>query len=292
MIAQRSPFRRSAPSSLIRGKKDEAVELLIYDEIGFWGITAKQMADTLAQLGTTELHVRINSPGGDVFDGVAIYNALRQYPGTVITHIDGLAASIASVIALAGEEVRMAPNAFFMIHNPWGVTIGDAEEHRKMADTLEKIGVNSIAKTYQAKTGADLETIETWMNEETWFSAEEAEQKGFADVVEEGAEARTPLPFDLSMYARVPEGLQYGSQDVLTSEEMCDLEGILKSAGLTHRDRDQAVSAFRQWLQKSAGAPVYTPQEVGTVPGDLQPVLTSAEQLLATLRQGQQSSRR
>ena len=284
MIAQpRSPFRRSAPSSLIRGKdKDKAVELLLYDEIGFWGITAKQMAETLGKLGSADLHVRINSPGGDVFDGVAIYNSLRNYPGTVTTHIDGLAASISSVIALAGETVHMAPNAFFMIHNPWGVTIGDAEAHRKMAETLEKVSVNSIVSTYQAKSGASRETIETWMDEETWFSAQEAEEKGFVDVVEESTEAQAAVPFDLSMYAKVPEGLQYGAgEDVLTIDQVRELEGRLCERDVSREQAERAIAAFKQWLRGE-------PEEE---PSDLQTTLASAKQLLTDLRHGKPSRR-
>jgi ATP-dependent Clp protease, protease subunit len=264
----RSPFSPRSRASLVRAKGD-AVEILLYDEVGFFGITAKAFAETLASIDTDTIHLRVNSPGGDVFDGVAMYNALRQHPAHVVTHIDGLAASISSVIALAGDEVRMAPNAFFMIHNPWGVTIGDADDHRKQADTLDKIARGSIINTYQAKTGMDVETIETWMDDETWFSAEQAAEVGFVDAVDEpaGAEARV-LPFDLSIYQHVPAALEYGSPDDEQSlkEQLCEFEGILKGTGLSHRDRERAVAAFKQYLQTSTGEPEITPHQAGVVP--------------------------
>ena len=261
---RRSPFRpRPVSGSLVRAKGD-AVEILLYDEIGFFGITAKEFAQQLSQIDADEIHLRVNSPGGDVFDGVAIFNALRQHPARIVTHIDGLAASIASVVALAGDEVRIAPNAFFMIHNPWGITIGTAADHRKMADTLDKIAMGAIASTYQAKTGADLETIETWMDEETWFSAAQAADAGFVDAVEEAerVEART-LPFDLSIYQHVPAGLQYEPRDdePLTIEQIRDLEGRLRERDVSQEHAERAIAAFKQWLRGEPGASDHTRRE-------------------------------
>lgn len=255
---RRSPFTPRTRASLVQAKGD-AVEILLYDEIGFFGITAKAFAETLASIDADEIHLRVNSPGGDVFDGVAMYNALRQHPARVVTHIDGLAASIASVIALAGAEVRMAPNAFFMIHNPWGITIGDAEDHRKQADTLDKIARGSIISTYQAKTGLDAETIETWMDEETWLGAEQAAEAGFVDAVEDAtpAEARAPVPFDLSIYQHVPAGLQYGSQDdelSLSAEQLREYETILRDEGFSHKEAVTVLSGLKKLCQRDAGS--------------------------------------
>lgn len=263
-MIHRSPFsHRGARQLIVRAAQDEAVEVLLYDEIGFWGIPAKQFAEQLAEIEAATIHLRVNSPGGDVFDGVAIYNTLRQHSAQVITHIDGLAASIASVIALAGDEVRMAPNAFFMIHNPWGITIGDAEDHRKMADTLEKIAMGAIIGTYRAKTGQDVDTIRNWMDDETWFTAEQAAEAGFADVVEEAAPVENrALPFDLSIYQHVPAGLQYESRDdVLTIEEVRDLEGRLRERDVSQEHAARAIAAFKQWLRGELGASDHTRRE-------------------------------
>ena len=289
MKTPRSAFRPSLRSSLIRAK-DDAVEMLIYDEISFWGITAKQVADELGQIEADTIHLRINSPGGDVFDGVAIHNALRAHPAQIITHIDGLAASIASVIALAGDEIRMAPNAFFMIHNPWGITIGDANIHRKMADRLDKVAEGAIASTYVAKTGEALETVETWMDEETWFNAHEAQEAGFVDVVEEAApaEARGTLPFDLSIYQHVPAGLRYDplADESLTTEQLREYEAILRDEGFSHREAVTALSGLKILCQRDAGIPSTLPRDDGGA--DLAPdaALAAVQAILASRKAG------
>lgn len=257
-----SPFRRSPVRSLFHAQGD-AVEMFLYDEIGFFGITAKEFASQLSQIDAETIHLRINSPGGDVFDGVAIHNALRQHPAHVVTHIDGLAASIASVIALAGDEVRIAPNAFFMIHNPWGVTVGDARDHRKMADTLDSIALGAIASTYEAKTGASREVIETWMDEETWFSAEQAAEAGFVDAVDTVPAENRALPFDLSIYQRVPAELRYRAEDdtILSVEEWRDMETALRDEGLSRKDAVTALSGLKKWCQRDAGTPMTPPRD-------------------------------
>lgn len=286
----RSPFRhRPNPSALLRAQDDDAVELLLYDEIGFFGITAKMFAETLARIDASTIHLRVNSPGGDVFDGVAIHNALRQHDAEVITHIDGLAASIASVIALAGDEVRMAPNAFFMIHNPWGITIGDAELHRKMAGTLDKIAEGAIASTYQAKTGLDLETIETWMDEETWFNAAEAEDAGFADVIEDAAVEAKASAFDLSIYQRVPEELQQmpsGADEWLTADEWREFEATLRDEGLSRKDAVTAVSCLKQLASAMLVTPSSPLRDEGRADHGPDAALEAARAILADLTVG------
>jgi ATP-dependent Clp endopeptidase proteolytic subunit ClpP len=257
----RSLFAHRSSQPLMR-ESGGAVEMLLYDEIGMFGISAKAFAATLKSVDADTIHLRVNSPGGDVFDGIAIYNALRQHPAKVVTHIDGLAASISSVIALAGDEVTIAPNAFFMIHNPWGVTVGDAEIHRKMADTLDKIAHGSIISTYQARTGLGVETIETWMDDETWFSAEQAAEAGFVDAVEDAAPAARALPFDLSVYQHVPVGLEYGApDDELTIDQVRDLEGRLRERDVSQEQAERAIAAFKRWLRGEPGASDHTRRE-------------------------------
>ena len=131
--------------------KAEKAEIWIYEMIGkdFWtgeGLTAKDFQKDLSQIKASQIDLHINSPGGDVFDGNTIYNLLKQHPATITTYIDGLAASIASVIALAGDKVYMAENALFMLHQPWGITIGNEEDHEKTLELLRQVG-GSIART-------------------------------------------------------------------------------------------------------------------------------------------------
>lgn len=161
-------------------------EVLIYEDIGesWWGgVSAKRFAEDLKALGNlTEINVRINSAGGDVFEGLAIYNTLLRHNAKVTVDVDGLAASIASVIAMAGDEVRMAENAMLMIHDPWSVAMGGAADFRAMADVLDKCK-DSIVMTYQAKSKLDAAELAALMAAETWLSASEAKEKGFADSI-------------------------------------------------------------------------------------------------------------
>jgi ATP-dependent Clp endopeptidase proteolytic subunit ClpP len=160
-------------------------EISIFDEIGYWGITAKQFITDLKSVDPSHnILLRIHSPGGEVFDGNAIYNALKRHPGGVTVQIEGLAASMATVIALAGSPVKMAANGFFMIHNPWGLSIGDADDMREQADLLEKIQTG-IVNAYVAKSGQTAEQIQEWMDAETWMTADEALAAGFIDEITE-----------------------------------------------------------------------------------------------------------
>lgn len=158
-------------------------EISIFDEIGYWGISAKQFITDLKTVDPAHnILLRIHSPGGEVFDGNAIYNALKRHPGGVTVQIEGLAASMATVIALAGSPVRMSANGFFMIHNPWSIAMGDAEDMREQAELLEKIQAG-IVNAYAAKSGQSAEQVQAWMDAETWFTAEEALAAGFIDEI-------------------------------------------------------------------------------------------------------------
>jgi ATP-dependent Clp endopeptidase proteolytic subunit ClpP len=157
-------------------------EISIFDEIGMYGISAKQFITDLKAIPATDrITLKIHSPGGEVFDGNAIFNALQRR-GNVEVQIEGLAASMATVISLAGMPVKMAANGFYMIHNPWGVAMGDAAELRDQAELLDKIRSNMVG-AYAAKSGQDPEQIQEWMDAETWFTAAEALSAGFIDEI-------------------------------------------------------------------------------------------------------------
>ena len=157
-------------------------EISIFDEIGMYGVSAKQFITDLKSIPATDrIVLKIHSPGGEVFDGNAIFNALQRR-GNVEVQIEGLAASMATVISLAGMPVKMAANGFYMIHNPWGVAMGDAAELRDQAQLLDKIRSNMVG-AYAAKSGQSAEQIQAWMDSETWFTAEEALSAGFVDEI-------------------------------------------------------------------------------------------------------------
>lgn len=167
--------------------KSDKAEIWIYEEIGedFWtggGITAKNFQKELADIKAGQIDLHINSPGGSVFDGITIYNLLKQHAANITAYIDGLAASIASVIALAGDKVIMAENALFMIHKASGMVMGTSDDMRDFAGKLDKVN-DSIATTYTSKTKKDEKEINGLMAAETWMTADEALEMGFIDEI-------------------------------------------------------------------------------------------------------------
>lgn len=162
----------------------ETAELYLYGDIGgyFDGITARQVLGDVSEITADRIQVRINSYGGDAFEGFAIYSTLRAHGAHIETYVDGVAASTASVIAMAGHEVTMAELSMLMIHNPWTMAMGEAEELRARADLLDK----TRAKIVQAygRTKQSREQLQDWMAAETWFTGDEAVEAGFADSVD------------------------------------------------------------------------------------------------------------
>jgi ATP-dependent protease ClpP protease subunit/ribosomal protein L12E/L44/L45/RPP1/RPP2 len=191
----------------------DATDVLIYSSIGGWfGMWADEFVDELKQVTTSKINLRLNSPGGSVFDGIAIANAIRSHPATVTVYVDSLAASIASVIAMSGDRLVMMPQSQIMVHNASGACYGDATEMTKMADLLDKQSRN-IAEAYAQHTGGSLADWQQYMADETWFTAEEALAVGLADEVmpmrpKKGEDAEDPASvaarmqqsWDLSMY--------------------------------------------------------------------------------------------
>lgn len=154
----------------------------LYDEIGMWGITASAFIEDLHAIDAKQLDLHISSPGGDVFDGLAILNSLRQHKATVNVTVDGLAASAASFIAMAGDSIKIAPNAMMMIHEASGLVVGNSGDMREMADLLDKTSAN-IADIYARRAGGDPEEWRTAMRAETWYTHQEAVTAGLADSV-------------------------------------------------------------------------------------------------------------
>jgi ATP-dependent Clp protease, protease subunit len=186
-------------------KKGDA-EILIYDDIGqgFYteGVTAKNFAKELRALGNVDtITIRINSVGGDVFDGNAIYNQLRDHKAHKVVKIDGAALSMASVIAMVGDEIEIAENATFMIHDPWTVAVGDAKDLRKTADVMDTLR-DGLASVYVSRTRKTREEITSLMANETWMDAHEAVEMGFADRVGEAKKVAAYMPPNMKVPAR------------------------------------------------------------------------------------------
>lgn len=164
--------------------KGKTAEVLIYEDIGGWfGITADQVIREIKALGdVSSINLRLNSNGGSVFDGVSIYNYLKSHKASIEVDIDGIAASIASIIAQAADpgKLRIADNAWMMIHNPWIMTAGEAKDLRKTADTMDGIR-DSLLDTYMKRTSLEREKVSDMMDEETWLNGVDAVEFGFAD---------------------------------------------------------------------------------------------------------------
>lgn len=194
----------------IKAKSETEAEIFIYEDIGegwFGGLSPKRFSDELKKLGkgVDTLYVRINSAGGSVFDGVSIYNQLKRHSARKVVDIDGVAASIASLIAMSGDEIRIAKNAYMMIHKPWTMAMGDADELLKTAELLEKIE-DTILQTYVDRSKADADLLKDMMKSETWLTADEAIEHGLADQISDSEAVYGN--YNLSRFSNTPDGLK------------------------------------------------------------------------------------
>lgn len=191
-------FQWEAPSDVLArwadgpqaADSDDENTITMFDVIGedFWtggGVTAKRVSAALRKIGDGAVTVKINSPGGDLMEGIAIYNLLRKHKAKVTVEVLGWAASAASIIAMAGDEIRMGLGTFMMVHNAWGIVIGNRHDMREAADIFDGFD-GAIADIYEARTGMKRADIEKLMDAETFMGPSEAVKNGFADAVDEG----------------------------------------------------------------------------------------------------------
>lgn len=218
----------------IQAKDTGVADVYIYDGIGMWGVEAQAFVKDFDQIEADKITLRINSPGGDVWDGMAIYNAVKRHDAKVTTEIDGLAASMASVIALAGDTVNMNELGLFMIHEPFSLVLGTADDMRSEADLLDKITEQS-ASIYQSRSSLTEMEVRTAMAVETWYTAEEAYDAGFVQNIIEPAEKAQQL-FDLSMFDNSPVDRCVPAAECDTERSRRDIEVILRDAGMTRRE--------------------------------------------------------
>lgn len=211
----------------------DEVSIFLYDVIDpYWGVGAEAFAKALSSTTAGTIHLRVNSPGGDVFEARAMVAAIGAHSAKVIAHIDGLAASAATYVAMAADEVRIADGAFMMIHQAWTFSMGNASELRAQADLLDKVDA-SIVADYARKTGKDAEQIAKWMADETWFTSAEAVENGFADTVvqnDKGGSA-TQNRWTLSAYQKVPKALTAPPEPDLSSAARARTLALLERFG-------------------------------------------------------------
>ena len=197
----------------------DIVDVYIFDEIGTFGINAQSFIDEIKAFKNSPINLHINCVGGDVFDGMAIYNILKKRTAKTTVYIEGIAASMGSVIALAADTVIMSENSLFMIHNAWGGAMGEAKELKKTANLLEKIS-NEIADIYIKKTNLPYDRVKEMMDEETWLNADEALELGFIDSISDAI--KVAAKYDVSKFKNI------------TNEEIkCKLNINLKSKKMT-----------------------------------------------------------
>jgi ATP-dependent Clp protease, protease subunit len=222
----------------VEAQTDDAAEILIYDVIGWPFNDAAELVRTLASLKGKAVTARINSPGGDVFDAVAIFNAITAH-GNVTTRNESLAGSAASFLFTAGKKRQAYKNSMLMIHEPFVLAAGNQFELREIADVLGQVSENMV-DMYADTSNVGKRELRDMMKAETWLNAKDAQEKGFVDTIVDGKAVKAA--FDLSMYAHVPDDLAPEGRRAPTERE---LERALRDAGLSRSDA-KALLAGRQ----------------------------------------------
>jgi len=217
---------------------DEA-EILIYDVIGWPFNDAGELVRAVSDMRGQSILVRVNSPGGDVFDSVAIFNALKGHNSKVTTRIESVALSAASFIVLAGKEVQAYPNTMMMIHEPWTIAAGNQFDFENIRDILSQISGNMV-DIYAAESNVGKREIREMLKEETWMNAKTMKEKGFIDTILDGNGAKAQ--FDLSMFSNVPDDLIQGRQQPTERQ----LERALRDAGLSRADAKALLAGRRE----------------------------------------------
>lgn len=185
-----------------KNQANGTAEIYIYDEIGYWGVTAQDFINELKDVDAESIDLHLNTPGGEVFDGLAIYNSLKDHKAKVTTYVDSLAASAGSFIAMAGDTVIMQKTAQLMIHDGMTLAVGNADDLTQLIDRLNATS-DILASIYADKAGGSVSEWRTKMKAETWFNAEEAVKAGLADSINgvDTEESKTDNSWDLSIYA-------------------------------------------------------------------------------------------
>ncbi len=252
-----SALDRWNPSIQAAVSEDNTIS--VFDVIGqdYWsgeGVTAKRIAGALRAIGDGDVVVNINSPGGDMFEGLAIYNLLREHPGNVTVKVLGVAASAASIIAMAGNEVQVARAGFLMIHNAWIFAAGNRNDFREFADYLEPFDA-SMADIYAARTGEQIESVQKMMDAETWIGGAAAVEKGFAESL---------LPSD-----EIEKG-----EEKPAALAVRRMENALRSSGIPRSEAMRLISEFKASLRDAGGNDVRD-----AIPAGRKPVKLKAEPL-------------
>lgn len=226
----------------------------IHDEIGTFGVSAKDFINDVNALDADEVVVSIHSPGGSLFDGLAMYNALKASGKTIETRVEGIAASAASIVFLAGSSRVMPKDTFLMIHNPWSGAMGDAEEMRSVADSLEQFQ-QAIINIYARETNLPEDEVRTMMAAETWLDSKDAVDMGFATSVEDAVKVAALSKDFAKHFEVVPKALAHDSENHSLPEinTLREFENVLRDAGgFSRLDAKDLVSSFKRIIARDA----------------------------------------
>lgn len=230
----------------INNLSNDTTEILLYGVVDAFEISANAVANELKNIRTPNIVVGLNSPGGDVFEGVAIHNLFKNHSAHIEMRIDSLAASIMSFIALAGDKISISDNAFIMIHEVSSGVLGTAKDMRDQADTIDKIQAMLIT-SYATRTGESEENILNLMTAETWFSAEEAIEIGLADEIHTTQSVENS--FDLSIFNNVPKILKNTNKK--RSPKV--LERALRDVGLSNKEAKAVLAQGYNAIHRDDG---------------------------------------
>jgi ATP-dependent protease ClpP protease subunit len=256
-------WRSSRPrASLVQGRRDwyrienraKSADVYIYDEIGYFGVTAADFVRELQTLDVPEINLHLNTPGGDVFDGIAIHNAIKNHPATVNGVVDGLAASIGSVIALACDNLAIEKNARMMIHEAFALAIGNAADMKRMAARLDETS-NIIAQMYADKSGTPVADWRAAMEAETWYTGQQAVDAGLADEVVNAGQERQSASFDLSIFRNAVEGAE--DEDEAVEEAIATPEQDVTEHEATDSD---PLAELRAEMESRDSEPIINPE--------------------------------
>ena len=247
-------------------ESDEEADILLYDYIGWPYNDAGEFVRAIGELKQKKITVRINSPGGDVWDANAIHNAIKDHPSKPITRIESLAASAASYIGIAGHKKQAYKNTMMMIHEPWVFTMGDQFELRELADLLEQIS-GIMVEMYADNTNVGKRELKEMLKAETWMNAKKMKEKGFIDTI---LEAGKPVKaeFDLSMFANAPEDMGNGGEP--TERE---IEKALHGIGVSNKRTKTIIS-----LEKETNSKYLKDAK------DIKDISSEVEKVIATLK--------
>lgn len=223
----------------VHAAAEEDRTISVYDVIGqdWWtgeGVTAKRIAAALRSIGNGPVTVNINSPGGDMFEGLAIYNLLREHDGEVTVKVLGLAASAASVVAMAGDTIQIGRGAFFMVHNAWVVAVGNRHDMAELSEWLEPFDA-AMANVYAARTGLSEADVSALMDAESWIGGESAVDRGFADELLPSDQVERDAPASRAAAVR-------------------RVEAALRAAGMPRSEAQRLIYEFKAGLRDAAGS--------------------------------------